>query len=100
MNIKDALFEQKIELDETMNRKNLINREIQDKFTKIKESSLSKIITGIRRAGKSTLLYLLLKNIDYGYINFDDINLYGIGAADIFNNFIELYGNVRYLFFD
>ena len=100
MNIKDALFEQKIELDETMNRKNLMNREIQDKFTKIMESSLSKIITGIRRAGKSTLLYLLLKNIDYGYINFDDINLYGIGATDIFNNFIELYGNVRYVFLD
>ncbi len=100
MNIKDALFEQKIELDETMSRKNLINREIQDKFTKIKESSLSKIITGIRRAGKSTLLYLLLKNIDYGYINFDDINLYGIRATDIFNNFIELYGNVRYVFLD
>ena len=100
MNIRDVLLEQKIELDEVMNRKDLINREVQDKFKSIRESSLSKIITGIRRAGKSTLLYLLLKNIDYGYINFDDINLYGIEAPDIFNNFIELYGNVRNVFLD
>ena len=100
MNIRDVLLEQKIELGEIMNRKNLINREVQDKFKNIMESNLAKVITGIRRAGKSTLLYSLLKNIDYGYINFDDINLYGIGATDIFNNFIELYGDTRNVFLD
>ena len=38
---------------------------------------------GIRRSGKSTLLYLLLKDKHYGYINFDDINLYGRDASEI-----------------
>ena len=52
MNIRDVLLEQKIELDEIMNRKNLVNREVQDKFKNIMESNLAKVITGIRRAGK------------------------------------------------
>ncbi len=100
MNIKNILFEQKLELNEIMNKKNIIPRDIINQFDQIRESNLAKIVTGIRRSGKSTLLYLLLKDKDYGYINFDDINLYGRDASEIFNSFIELYGNVKYVFLD
>jgi predicted AAA+ superfamily ATPase len=46
------------------------------------------------------LLYLLLQNKDYGYINFDDINLYGVDSRTLLNSFIELYGNVEYILID
>ncbi len=100
MNIKDVLMKQKYELEKAMDKKTLADRDVMQQLSKMADSNLAKIVTGIRRSGKSTLIYLLMHGLDYGYINLDDINLYGIDFNDLFNNFIELYGNVKYIFID
>jgi hypothetical protein len=65
------------------------------------------IITGIRRCGKSSLLYLIkehmgLEESDYCYFNFDDERV--ISQADIlekiYNLHLEKYGKEPILFFD
>ncbi len=62
------------------------------------------IILGIRRSGKSTLVWLLLKGKSYAYINFDDEALYGIKSTDlntILKAFYELYGEkIEYIALD
>ncbi len=66
-------------------------------------SSLIQIITGVRRAGKSTLAHRALKDKNYAYINFDDERLSNISATslnDILESVYEVYQNVEFLFLD
>lgn len=94
--LKKVVFDQK----EAFNKKqNLIYRDVHlDKFIK---SELAVIISGIRRCGKSSLLYLIkekmkLEEADYCYFNFDDERIIPNVTTildDVFNIHIELYGN-------
>ena len=66
-------------------------------------SNLAQIITGIRRCGKSTLAHMMLKNMDYAYINFDDERLINLGAShlnDLLEALYTVYGQFEYLFLD
>lgn len=64
--------------------------------------SLIKIITGPRRAGKSTFLFLLLQGIDFMYANFDDEELLkNINNKDEFTDTLQsVYGPVKNILFD
>jgi len=60
-------------------------------------------ITGLRRSGKSVFSYLLVKESNYGYVNFDDERLTGTKSDDlndILQTFYELYGDVEYIVLD
>ncbi len=61
-------------------------------------------VLGIRRCGKSTMVWLLLRKKKYAYINFDDEALYGIKASElnsVLKAFYELYGeDVEFLVLD
>jgi predicted AAA+ superfamily ATPase len=60
-------------------------------------------VLGVRRCGKSIFSYMLTKEHDFGYINFDDERLVGISAGDlnrILEAFYELYGDVDYIVLD
>lgn len=64
----------------------------------------ARIISGIRRAGKSTLLYQLSKRLrDFHYLNFEDPRLLDFGLSD-FEKLDELfksaYGDYEYYLFD
>ena len=73
-------------------RENYLNKLIQSK-----DLNLIKVITGVRRSGKSTLLleyknYLLSQNIkeeDIIYMNFESAQWYGI------KNYIDLYNYIK-----
>lgn len=64
--------------------------------------SLIKIITGPRRAGKSTFLLQLLQGVDFMYANFDDDDL--VKNIDNKNDFTdaleEVYGKINTILFD
>jgi len=100
--IKRRLLEQQEYVKRILN-KPLIPREKFNQYKNYLEISLIKAIMGPRRAGKTTLGFLLLEQKDYSYVNFDDEILstiqqeeYGI-LLEILN---ELFGKKTYLFFD
>ncbi len=97
------LMEQREELKEKFEKEKIIERENLSYFEKLIKSNLIKIITGIRRCGKSVLSFQLLKNKKFGYINFDDEKLGGIEIEKLdhlMETIYEIYGAIDYLFLD
>lgn len=68
-------------------------------------SNLAQVIIGVRRSGKSTLCFNLIKNsgIPFAYVNFDDERLASLGSDDL-NSVLEClyktYGDFNHLFID
>lgn len=84
-------------------RKNFIPRE-EEKLINL-DSELAQIVMGVRRSGKSTLCFNVLKNsnVKFGYVNFDDERLLE-GKVEDLNNILEvlykIYGDFNCLFLD
>ena len=79
-----VLFEQQKEFQE---EKVFVDRKAKNKVLSFRHLKLPIIITGVRRAGKSTLLYIIknqlkLKKEDYVYVNFNDERLAGFSIED------------------
>src|SRR3989344_1287405 len=77
-------FEQQKELKE---KKNFVERELTKKVFSFIHLKLPIIITGVRRSGKSTLLYIMknklkLKEKEYFYINYNDERLINFSTED------------------
>jgi uncharacterized protein len=101
MDLKQVILDQKEELFETMRDKKLITREFQEEFNAFDSSKLVKVITGIRRSGKSVFLYQFLKDRDFAYLNFDDDRLGDVIPDDILDAFYSIYGkDFDTIFFD
>ena len=101
MDLRQIIQDQREELFETMRNKILIPREFQTEFREFDSSKLVKVVTGIRRAGKSVFLYQFLKDRDFAYLNFDDDRLGEVEPDDIINTFYSIYGkNFNTIFFD
>ena len=100
MNYKQVVLDQKEEL-QRLNIKSLVPREAEKYWTI--PTRLIRIITGVRRSGKSTLALHHLLNSGFGYVNFDDERLSGIKSNelnDLLSAIYEVYGDVNCLFFD
>jgi hypothetical protein len=100
--LKEIMFDQK---DVFNNKKQLIYRDIE--MEKYISTSQVVIISGIRRCGKSSLLFLIkekmnLKEPDYCYFNFDDERIIADISIleNIYNLHIEVYGKEPVLFLD
>ena len=81
----------------------LIQREVFEKLVEYIKTPFIVIISGIRRAGKSTLLYQLQQKYSGYYLNFDDERLVNFTVADfqlLYETFIELYGSKNFFYFD
>ena len=69
------------------------------------DSNLAQVIIGVRRSGKSTLCYNVLKASEktFAYANFDDERFKLLETADL-NSVLEvlykIYGEFKYLFLD
>lgn len=69
------------------------------------DSNLAQVIIGVRRSGKSTLCYNVLKSHvgKFAYANFDDERFEDLQTSDL-NTVLEvlykIYGNFKYLFLD
>jgi len=102
-NYKKILLGQKEELKDKLTKEAIIAREGIELYRGLISSKLVKVITGIRRCGKSVFSAQLLENKEYGYINFDDENLAGIEAdklEELLKTVYEVYGKIDYLFLD
>lgn len=68
-------------------------------------SNLAQVVIGVRRSGKSTLCYNVLKQHTekFAYVNFDDERFDGLQTSDL-NTVLEvlykIYGDFKYLFLD
>jgi len=78
-----------------------VEREMPQKAEELMNQDLIKIIIGPRRAGKSVLSIILLKNKDFAYLNFDDEELLKVKDHDeILKGLTQVYGKIDYILFD
>jgi predicted AAA+ superfamily ATPase len=98
-NLQHIIERQKKEIKERLKQR-VIDREILEKIRKTLENDIVKVITGVRRSGKSTLAFLLLKDKNFGYVNFDEKELTEQKLDDILSALKEIYGDVKLLLFD
>jgi len=101
--IQAILSDQREDIQRICNEKTIIEREDLNTWKKTMDSSLIKVVTGVRRSGKSVFSFQLLNNRTYAYINFDDERLVGLKASDL-NIILEAcyqqLGEFTYIFLD
>ena len=82
-------------------RRSSVPRELAAPLSKALASTLVKVITGPRRAGKSTLAFQVLADRRFAYLNFEDDALRGETDGDELVEAIEaVYGETEFFFFD
>ncbi|RLI91745.1 MAG: hypothetical protein DRO95_03715 [Candidatus Altiarchaeales archaeon] len=72
--IKSIIARQREEIGRILNQRS-VERENEKDVKKFVDKNIVKVITGIRRSGKSVLSLLLLKDMKFGYVNFDEKTL-------------------------
>jgi predicted AAA+ superfamily ATPase len=101
--IRKIIFEQRDDIERTLTKGNVIERESTEHVCNYIESGLALINTGIRRCGKSTFSILLVKDRHFGYVNFDDERLLGLEASNL-NSVLEaislVYKDPEYIILD
>ena len=101
--IIEQVFAEQFDEQQALMQEPLINR-LEEELIDL-NSKLAQVAIGVRRSGKSTLCYCMLKRsgVKYAYANFDDERIMGIAASDL-NDVLEvlykLYGDFDYLFLD
>ena len=99
------ISDQMEELDEILVRDDIIDRHIPvDKLEGFLAHPTIVAILGVRRAGKSILSSLLLREKTSAHLNFDDERLAGFEAKDlnmVLETFYQMYGtDLEYIFLD
>ena len=98
--IRNIVLQHKLEQEKILSH-DYILRENLDFAKKYLDSDLIKVITGTRRAGKSIFSFLLLKDKEFAYLNFDDEELLKIKNYDeIVKAIFEVYSESKYILFD
>lgn len=88
------------ERDGALSRK-LVGRQMSTSLSKALPTRLVKVITGPRRAGKSTLAFQVLADKKFAYLNFEDDALNDdINSDELIEAMDEVYGKTDYTFFD
>ena len=80
-----------------------VEREKLEPAKKWINSDLVKVILGPRRAGKSVFAFMLLRNSQFMYLNFDDEALLRFSPVDtdeLIKELHSVYGNVKTILFD
>ncbi len=101
--LKQVIIDQKDELKDLIKREKIIDREFLIQYRKHINSDIIKVITGIRRCGKSILSYQLLRDKDFAYLNLDDERLATLDANDlnsVLEIFYEVYGKFKFILLD
>ncbi|MBI4369393.1 MAG: ATP-binding protein [Elusimicrobia bacterium] len=82
-------------------RRVLVPRQMSAAIGKALSSHLVKVITGPRRAGKSTLAFQSLADKNFAYLNFEDDALKdGVNSDNLVEAMDRVYGKTDYVFFD
>ena len=83
--------------------RNLIERIKTKEIIKQKNTPFVKIISGIRRSGKSTILKQLKEKFSGGYVNFDDERFVNFKVEDfqaLYELLLEIFKENKYFYFD
>lgn len=98
--MKNIVLKQRAERDDLASRPYYTRKHIQD-IAPFLESSVPKLITGPRRAGKSVYAMQILSDKNYAYLNFDDTLLLGAFDEDsVMQALGEVYPGYEYLLLD
>lgn len=82
-------------------RRTLVPRQMNASLSKALSSNLVKVITGPRRAGKSTLAFQTLSDKKFAYLNFEDDALKSeVSSDELIEAMDQVYGKVEFIFFD
>jgi len=83
-------------------KQNFTHRVLGRELSKSLGSNLVKVITGPRRAGKSTLAFQVLADKSFAYLNFEDeaLRAGGINGDELVSSLESVYGKTDFLFFD
>ncbi|MBP5366334.1 MAG: ATP-binding protein [Bacteroidales bacterium] len=97
---KETILQQKYERDALLGKAyqpRLLDLPVSDYL----QSSLIKLITGPRRAGKSVCALLILRDVNFAYLNFDDAQLlHQFNEDEVMQHLQEVYPNFQYLLLD
>lgn len=98
--IKRVIVEQREEVEFLLNSGPVIERELS--IDRAFSHPNAVVIMGPRRAGKSFLALLSVRERPYGYVNFDDERLDPAKESlnEILRSIYEIYGEVNFLVFD
>lgn len=99
--LKRVLTDQKEILGDRLSR-SYVPRDVPNILDYLRIPNILAIL-GVRRSGKSTLAIMLLKGMNFSFVNFDDESLYGIKAEELREleeAIYRVYGNVEYMVFD
>lgn len=98
--LKEIVFQHKAEKEKFLSN-SYIPREQMPFAQKFLDTSLIKVVVGPRRAGKSVFCFLLLKDKNFAYLNFDDEELLKVKNYDeLIKAIYEVYPNAEYFLFD
>lgn len=99
--MKNIVLKQRAERDDLASRPYYTRKHIQD-IAPFLESSVPKLITGPRRAGKSVYaMQQILSDKNYAYLNFDDTLLLGaFDEGSVMQALAEVYPGYEYLLLD
>lgn len=98
--MKTTILNQRRERDELLSRHYLMRRNHHDVETLL-ESPLIKLITGPRRAGKSTQALLMLRDRNFAYLNFDSQPLLDAWDANLVMRLLDdVYPDYAYILLD
>ena len=99
MALAEVLKDQLQELKKGLQEIALIPREAEKTLNP--SSKLIQVVSGVRRCGKSVLVYKLLTEKKFAYVNFDDDRLIDIEPNDILSGIYQVYGeDCKTLFLD
>jgi predicted AAA+ superfamily ATPase len=101
-NLRQVVLDQREEREILLKRCG-VAREGEETLAQGLSDNLIKVITGVRRCGKSVLAHRVLRGSHYGYVNFDDERLFGLSTADlntVLEVLIELTPDMRFILLD
>lgn len=98
--MRETILQQKYERDALLG-KTYQPRSLNLPVSDYLQSPLIKLITGPRRAGKSVCALLILQNVNFAYLNFDDAQLlHRFNEDEVMQSLQEVYPNFQYLLLD
>lgn len=100
--IKEVLLDQLGDIPGILD-KCRVERFIEPELHRALKDALVKVISGVRRCGKSVLAHRVLKGLPYGYVNFDDERLADLTTADlniVLEALLEITPGLKYILLD
>lgn len=100
--LKEVLIDQRSEIGAIL-EKCRVERSIEPEIRAGLADGLVKVISGVRRSGKSVLAHRALKGLPYGYANFDDERLAALKTGDldlVLEALLELTPALKYILLD